>query len=142
ADSGRALPLLIGGATTSKVHTAVKVAPHYSGPVVHVLDASRSVPVVPKLIPPEQRDDFAAEIAEEYAGVREQYARRSRTTKLLPLDAARANRLALDWEAAPIATPRALGVTEFRDFPLAELREYIDWSPFFIAWEMKGKYPQ
>ena len=104
------LPLLIGGATTSKVHTAVKVAPHYSGTVVHVLDASRSVPVVQKLITDEQRDAFAAEIAAEYADVREQYARRSRTTKLLPLDDARANRLALDWDAAPITTPRTLGV--------------------------------
>ncbi len=136
------LPLLIGGATTSKVHTAVKVAPHYSGPVVHVLDASRSVPVVQKLITHEQRDGFAAETAAEYANVREQYARRSRTTKLLPLEEARANRLALDWDAAPITTPRTLGVTEFRDFPLVELRDYIDWTPFFIAWEMKGKYPQ
>jgi 5-methyltetrahydrofolate--homocysteine methyltransferase len=135
------LPLLIGGATTSKVHTAVKVAPNYSGPVVHVLDASRSVPVVQKLIG-DGRDAFAAETAAEYAAERDRYARRSRTTKLLPLEAARANRLDLDWDAAPIATPRALGVTEFRDYPLAELRETIDWTPFFIAWEMKGKYPQ
>jgi 5-methyltetrahydrofolate--homocysteine methyltransferase len=136
------LPLLIGGATTSKVHTAVKVAPYYAGPVVHVLDASRSVPVVQKLITAEQRDGFAAETAAEYADVREQYARRSRTTKLLALEDARANRLSLDWDAAPITTPRSLGVTEFRDFPLDELRDYIDWTPFFIAWEMKGKYPQ
>jgi 5-methyltetrahydrofolate--homocysteine methyltransferase len=135
------LPLLIGGATTSKVHTAVKVAPNYSGPVVHVLDASRSVPVVQKLIG-ESRDAFAAEIAEEYADERDRYARRSRTTTILPLDEARANRLDLDWDAAPITTPRALGITEFRDYPLDELRETIDWTPFFIAWEMKGKYPQ
>jgi 5-methyltetrahydrofolate--homocysteine methyltransferase len=135
------LPLLIGGATTSKVHTAVKVAPNYSGPVVHVLDASRSVPVVQKLIG-EGRDAFAAEMAEEYAAERDRYARRSRTTTILPLDEVRANRLELDWNAAPITTPRALGVTEFRDYPLAELRETIDWTPFFIAWEMKGKYPQ
>ncbi len=134
-------PLLIGGATTSKVHTAVKVAPQYDGPVVHVLDASRSVPVVQKLIG-EERAAFAAEVAAEYEAVRESYARRTQETKLLTLGAARANRLGLDWSAAPITTPSALGITEFLDYPLDELRAYIDWTPFFIAWEMKGKYPQ
>ena len=133
------VPLLIGGATTSKVHTAVKVAPKYSGPVVHVLDASRSVPVVQKLIGA-GRNLFAAEVAAEYADERERYANRNRTTTILPLEDARANRLDLDFET--ITTPRTLGITEFRDYPLDELRGYIDWTPFFIAWEMKGKYPQ
>ncbi len=136
------LPLLIGGATTSKVHTAVKVAPQYDGPVVHVLDASRSVPVVQKLITDGQREGFAAEVADEYVAVREQYARRNRETKLLSLDNARANRLVLDWSATSITKPAAPGITEFLDFDLATLRETIDWTPFFIAWEMKGKYPQ
>ena len=137
---GFRLPLLIGGATTSAVHTAVKVAPRYAGPTVHVLDASRSVPVVQKLIG-EERDAFAAEVAADYAAVRARYARRTRETRLLPLGAARANRLTLDWSAAPITAPARPGVTELLDYPLAELRAYIDWTPFFIAWEMKGKYP-
>ena len=138
---GFELPLLIGGATTSKVHTAVKVAPSYSGPVVHVLDASRSVPVVQKLVG-DGRAAFAAETAAEYAAERERYARRHRRTAILSLDDARANRLALDWDAAPIAEPDVLGLTVFDAVPVATLREVIDWGPFFIAWEMKGKYPQ
>ncbi|MEM1043970.1 MAG: methionine synthase [Bacteroidota bacterium] len=134
-------PLLIGGATTSKVHTAVKVAPQYDGPVVHVLDASRSVPVVQKLITDGQRDAFAAEVAEEYAAERDRYARRTREAKLLSLGDARANRAEIDWSAAPISAPRTPGITEFLGFDLADLRAYIDWTPFFIAWEMRGKYP-
>ncbi|HLT48501.1 MAG TPA: vitamin B12 dependent-methionine synthase activation domain-containing protein, partial [Rubricoccaceae bacterium] len=140
--AGMTTPLLIGGATTSKVHTAVRIAPAYSAPVVHVLDASRSVPTVSALVSAEQRDAFAAEVAAEYEEVRDRYAARNRTQTLLPLAAARANRLALDWDAAPITPPKRPGVTPFTDVTVADLRPFIDWGPFFIAWELKGKYPQ
>jgi 5-methyltetrahydrofolate--homocysteine methyltransferase len=133
-------PLLIGGATTSKVHTAVKVAPRYSGPVLHVLDASRSVPVVQKLISSE-RAAFAAEAAADLDRERERYERRQRETVILPLAEAQANAPALDWTEPSAPPPRSPGVHVFRDVDLATLRRYIDWGPFFIAWEMKGKYP-
>jgi 5-methyltetrahydrofolate--homocysteine methyltransferase len=133
-------PLLIGGATTSKVHTAVKVAPKFSGTVLHVLDASRSVPVVQKLASKE-RNAFAAEVAAENAAERERYEARSRQINILPFEEAQANRLALEWSEAPLTPPNAPGVTVLRNLNLGALRRYIDWGPFFIAWEMKGKYP-
>ena len=136
--AGLRLPLLIGGATTSKLHTAVKVAPHYGGPVVHVLDASKSVPAVAALVSDAQRDAFVAGTAAEYAAVRERYAARQRTLVLLPLDAARANALQLDGAAPSPARP---GRHVFDAVPIDELRGWIDWGPFFIAWEMKGKLP-
>ncbi|HMB90338.1 MAG TPA: vitamin B12 dependent-methionine synthase activation domain-containing protein, partial [Rhodothermales bacterium] len=139
---GFTLPLLIGGATTSKVHTAVKVEPHYSGPVVHVLDASRSVAVVSNLMSDDGRDRFIREVAADYEQVRTAHANRQASKTYLSLDDARANRFTCDWSAAPITKPNVLGVQVFDDYPLAELRDYIDWTPFFIAWELKGKYPQ
>ena len=138
---GRPMPLLIGGATTSKVHTAVKVEPSYAGPVLHVLDASRSVGVVQKLI-----GEGAAALAEEtrraYAAERERYAARQRKQVLLPLEEARQNAQEVDWSGYEIAAPDTLEPFTYRDLPLGTLRPYIDWTPFFIAWEMKGKYPQ
>ena len=136
--AGLRLPLLIGGATTSKLHTAVKVAPHYSGPAVHVLDASKSVPAVAALVSDEQRDAFVAGTAAEYAEVRARYAARQRTLALLPLAEARANALQLDGTAPAPARP---GRHVFDAIPIDALREWIDWGPFFIAWEMKGKLP-
>ncbi|GAB5534081.1 MAG: methionine synthase [Rubricoccaceae bacterium] len=133
---GLKLPLLIGGATTSKLHTAVKVAPHYSGPAVHVLDASKSVPAVSALVSDEQRDAFVESTATEYAAVRERYAARQRTQTILPLETARAN--ALDLATGPAPPPARPGCHVFDDIAIGELREWIDWGPFFIAWEMKG----
>ncbi|MEO1726590.1 MAG: methionine synthase [Bacteroidota bacterium] len=135
-------PLLIGGATTSKVHTAVKIAPQYHGPIVHVLDASRSVPVVNRLVTPSQTDAFVADNAAELEAARQQHAARQRKTTLLSLDEAQANRQEIDWEATEIVAPNEPGVHVVRDLDLAVLRDYIDWTPFFISWEMKGKYPQ
>ena len=136
--AGLKLPLLIGGATTSKLHTAVKVAPHYSGPAVHVLDASKSVPAVSSLVG-EGRDAYAQGVADDYAAVRERYAARQRTLTLLPIEEARANRQQVAFDDLP--APRDLGVHPF-EASVGELREWIDWGPFFIAWELRGGFPQ
>jgi 5-methyltetrahydrofolate--homocysteine methyltransferase len=141
ARRGLSTPLLIGGATTSKQHTAVKVAPAYPGPVVHVLDASRSVPAVSALVGA-GRARFVEEVAVEYEAVRARYAGRSRQQALLSLEEARANRLALDWDAAPLTPPRHPDVTVFDEVTVSDLRPYIDWGPFFIAWELRGSFPQ
>ena len=138
--AGMTIPLLVGGATTSKIHTAVKVAPHYSGPVVHVLDASKSVPAVSSLVSDDGAEAYAAAIAEEYATVRDRYAARQRKTVLLPLAEARANAAPLDLSKVQPA-PRRL-VVETLQPTVADLRLLIDWGPFFIAWEMKGSFPQ
>ena len=138
---GTPMPLLIGGATTSKVHTAVKVEPAYSGPVLHVLDASRSVGVVQQLIG-EHPETLVAETRAAYADERERYASRQRKQVLLSLDEARQNAPDTDWSAYDIAAPNTLEQFTRREIPLATLRPFIDWTPFLIAWEMKGKYPQ
>ncbi len=138
---GFTVPLLIGGATTSKIHTAVKIAPAYSGPTVHVLDASRSVPVAGSLLGIDSRAGFVADILKDYEKTKADYLSRQDAKKYLPIDQARANCLKVDWAAVPISRPRKPGVHVFRDFPLAELRKYIDWTPFFITWEMSGKFP-
>lgn len=135
-------PLLIGGATTSKIHTAVKIDQNYSGPVIHVLDASRSVTVAQNLVNPTNRATFATDIRSTYAQMRDDHARRTRKTTYLSLEEARANAYAIDWQQAPLYTPNQLGTTTLSDFPLTDIRPYIDWTPFFIAWEMKGKYPE
>ncbi|MGY1761493.1 methionine synthase [Geodermatophilus sp. SYSU D00779] len=156
------IPLLIGGATTSRAHTAVKVAPRYHGPVIWVKDASRSVPVVAALLSNEQRPKLLADVETEYAGLRERHAARQDTRALLPLEAARAAAPALDWSSYAPPRPRMLlqqardlcsgaacdhrhGATQFTrvfdDYPLEELRAYIDWQPFFNAWEMRGRFP-
>ena len=135
--AGLKLPLLIGGATTSKLHTAVKVAPHYSGATVHVLDASKSVPAVSELVS-DHAAAYTAGVADEYAAVRERYAARQRATKLLPLAAARANAQALAFDDLP--APRRLGVAPDAA-TVAELRDWIDWGPFFAAWELRGPFP-
>ncbi len=140
--TGCTTPLLIGGATTSKIHTAVKVAPHYRRPVVHVLDASRSVPTVAALISDDRRDAFAAEVAAEYVGVRAKYAARNQGRRLLSLADARANAPSSDWPTVPITRPSRPGLHVIDEVSVSDLRPFIDWGPFFIAWEMKGKYPQ
>ena len=134
------VPLLIGGATTSARHTAVKIAPKYSGSVVHVLDASRAAGVVEKLINPASRTAFAdANRLEQQRDV-ENFKRRQQQT-LVPYDFACRHRWTTDWATAPIDTPEFLGSRTLESVPLAELVPYIDWSPFFMAWELKGKYP-
>ncbi|HKU62447.1 MAG TPA: methionine synthase [Gemmatimonadales bacterium] len=138
--SGLGVPLLIGGATTSRVHTAVKIAPEYRGPTVHVLDASRAVGVAGSLLSPGLRDEFTAGVAAEYQKIRRERAGRRSAESRQPIAAARANRLVPDWSrTAPV--PCFTGVRSFDDYPLAELVERIDWTPFFQTWELAGHYP-
>jgi 5-methyltetrahydrofolate--homocysteine methyltransferase len=138
---GMTTPLLIGGATTSKAHTAVKLEPAYSGPVVHVDDASRAVGVAAALMDPAARDGFVAQRREEYAALRRVHEGRSMPDRRVSLAEARASRLRLDWAATPVPAPSFLGVRTFADYSLAELVERIDWTPFFTTWELKGRYP-
>ncbi len=135
------LPLIIGGATTSRVHTAVKIAPQYSGPVVHVLDASRSVPVVSQLLGDDSRREFMRVIRAEYDSLRDEQARKLQKTELITLADARSNRAALAFSPDTVATPRHLGVFPITDVSVSTLRPYIDWNPFFITWQLTGKYP-
>jgi 5-methyltetrahydrofolate--homocysteine methyltransferase len=139
---GFKIPLLIGGATTSKVHTAVKIAPHYSHPVVHVNDASKSVPVAGSLISDELRPEFMNEVNKDYERVREQNKNAQSQNKFISINEARANKFPIDWNNTKIAKPNFIGTKTFTDYPLQELIEYIDWTPFFISWEMKGSYPK
>jgi len=139
--NGFDVPLLIGGATTSRKHTAVKIAPAYAGPTVHVLDASRAVGVVASLLDGDDRARLDAENRSEQEKLREAFARRQ-ATRLVPLAEARARRPAVDWDAASVPAPEFLGVKVLADFPLEELVGFIDWSPFFWAWEMKGSFPK
>ncbi|WP_437286203.1 methionine synthase [Sorangium sp. So ce406] len=134
------LPLLIGGATTSKAHTAVKVAPHYSEPVVHVVDASRAVPVTTSLLSEEGKPAFVAQHRAEYEKLRRMHS--APKHKLVPIEAARANRTRIEWRAEDLPVPEFIGARVLEDFPLATLREYIDWTPFFHTWELKGVYPR
>ena len=138
---GMDIPLLIGGATTSRAHTAVKIAPRRSGPTIWVKDASRSVPVAAALLDERQRPALLEETEKDYAALRERHAQKNERP-MVPLEKARANRTPIDWSAyTPPVPAQGLGVKEFRDYDLAELREYIDWQPFFNAWEMKGRFP-
>ncbi len=136
------LPLLIGGATTSKMHTAVKIAPHYDHPVVYVADASRSVGVTGKLISEEHRTLFKQELDADYEKVRERFAAKNRERDLLPLTKARANAFATDWAANPPAVPAQTGTQTIADMPFEQLVDYIDWTPFFHTWQLRGRYPQ
>jgi 5-methyltetrahydrofolate--homocysteine methyltransferase len=137
--AGMTMPLLIGGATTSKVHTALKIDPAYDGPVIHVLDASRAVGVASKLLSDTQRDDYVAEVASEYVHVRDARAGKGQS-ELLPLAEARANGFVIDFGEKP-AAPAQPGLHVFEDWDLAHLRDFIDWTPFFRAWELHGNYP-
>jgi 5-methyltetrahydrofolate--homocysteine methyltransferase len=134
-------PLLIGGATTSKVHTALKIAPSYSGAVVHVLDASRAVGVAQSLLSDGLRDQYTASIATEYADIREQRARRKSNEPRQTIAEARANRVVVDWSASTPPVPTFTGARVFDQYPLADLVDRIDWTPFFQTWELAGHYP-
>jgi 5-methyltetrahydrofolate--homocysteine methyltransferase len=135
-------PLLIGGATTSRVHTAVKIAQNYSGPVVHVNDASKSVPVASSLISEELRGEFMAELNKEYERVREQNKNAQAQNKFISLEEARKNKTAIDWKTSNLVKPSFLGNKVFTDYPFEKIVPYIDWTPFFHSWEMKGSYPK
>ncbi len=138
---GSSLPLLIGGATTSKRHTAVKIAPEYSGVTVHVTDASRCVPAANNLLSAKNKDAYAAEIRAEYEAVRSDHRGRHATREYATLEAIRANKLAIDWAQYQPTTPTRPGITTNEDFSIESLIEFVDWTPFFMAWELKGSYP-
>ena len=137
---GFTLPLLVGGATTSRAHTAIKIAPHYSQPVVHVLDASRAVPVTTSLLSEDNRDEFIRQHRADYESLRKAHAAPRRQG--VSLEAARSRRTPIEWRAQDLATPEFFGVRVLHDFPLATLRPFIDWSPFFHTWGLKGIYPR
>jgi 5-methyltetrahydrofolate--homocysteine methyltransferase len=137
---GFTLPLLVGGATTSRAHTAIKIAPHYSHPVVHVLDASRAVPVTTSLLSDDGRAAFVAQHRDDYEALRKAHANPS--VKLLSIELARARHTAIQWRPEDLPVPERTGVQVLDNFPLATLREYIDWTPFFHTWGLKGVYPR
>ena len=139
---GFKIPLLVGGATTSGIHTAIKIAPNYSGPVIHVVDASRSVAACSNLLNPETRDSYVSKIKEGYENIKNQYFTNQQSKKFLPLADARKNKLSIDWKETKIVKPSYLGYQVFEDYSLAEIAKYIDWSQFFIQWRLKGKYPE
>jgi 5-methyltetrahydrofolate--homocysteine methyltransferase len=138
------IPLLIGGATTSRIHTAVKIASNYNGTTVHVLDASRSVQVVSSLINEDNniREKFSSDVKKEYVELRENHLRKREEKNYLTIQQARENRLKSDWSKIDIVDPATPGVTVLKDFSLETLKNYIDWTPLFQTWELKGKYPE
>jgi 5-methyltetrahydrofolate--homocysteine methyltransferase len=141
---GFKIPLLIGGATTSKAHTAVKIAPNYSEPVIHVLDASRSVPVATKLLSKQkgEKENFVEGIKQEYEKIRNDFLNRKQEKNYISLQEARQNKFKIDWTKTQIHKPKFLGNKYFINYDLAEIAKYIDWTPFFQTWELAGKFPQ
>ena len=138
---GMKQPLLIGGATTSRMHTAVKIAPQYDEGVVYVLDASRSVTVATNLLNNEQKQTFLGSIKDEYTKLRQEFENKKTIKEYLPLEKAQANGVKIDWVNHMPFKPTFTGIKVFADYDLSEIRKYIDWGPFFIAWEMRGKFP-
>ncbi|WP_372521968.1 methionine synthase [Sulfuricaulis sp.] len=138
---GFTIPLLIGGATTSRVHTAVKIAPHYPAPVIWVKDASRGVGVASNLLSTDLKTDFVAKVQAEYDEVRLRHKGKQAGARLLAFAEARANKTKIDWSGYTPPAPRKPGITVLENYPLEELVRYVDWTPFFITWEMKGRYP-
>ncbi len=137
----RMTPLMIGGATTSRVHTAVKIAPHYDGPVIYVPDASRSVSVASSLLSDESAKSYLAGIKEEYERVRQQHANK-KATPLITLEEAQKNAEVIDWNISQLQVPKFIGRRIFKNYDLAEIAKYIDWTPFFQTWDLAGKFPQ
>lgn len=135
-------PLLIGGATTSKIHTAVKIEPNYSSPVVHVLDASRSVPVAASLLNANKKDDFIESVKAEYEMMRERHRNKKQIKKYISHEAAQANKWTTDWDSYTPVQPNFVGKKVFDDYSLEELSQYIDWTPFFSTWELHGRFPK
>jgi 5-methyltetrahydrofolate--homocysteine methyltransferase len=140
---GMKTPLLIGGATTSRIHTAVKIDPCYSGPVIHVLDASRAVPVAGKLTQNDKtKEEIFSDIKAEYAQLREDHAKRQVEKNFIPIEKARENKSKIDWTNYQPTKPQFYGTKVFEDYDLAEIAKYIDWTPFFQTWQLHGKYPK
>ncbi|MEC4673833.1 MAG: methionine synthase, partial [Nitrospirota bacterium] len=139
---GFSIPLLIGGATTSKAHTAVKIAPGYQDPVVHVLDASLAVNVVRQLLSKEEKSGFVEKVRNQQASSREAYENKKTQKKFLPLEKARQRHVAIDWPASDLPKPNFLGVRVIEEMSLEQLVPVIDWTPFFQTWELKGRYPK
>ncbi|MBM3401988.1 MAG: methionine synthase [Bacteroidetes bacterium] len=139
---GFKIPLILGGATTSRIHAAVKVAPNYSGPSIHVLDASRSVTVCSSLMSEENREEYISSIHNEYSKAREVHLNKKSDKRFLTIEEARANKFLIDWNKTVVPKPTFLGTKEFVDFSLEELIPYIDWTPFFHTWELRGSYPR
>lgn len=140
--TGRHIPLMIGGATTSKRHTAVKIAPMYNKKVVHVLDASRAVTVASSLVSKDKSEDFLKDIDVEYGAIRRDFENRVGPSTQVSIVEARKHALDIDWNGYEPPVPHAQGITQFDDIDLSVIKEYIDWSPFFYAWDLKGKYPE
>jgi len=136
------IPVMIGGATTSKAHTAVKIEQNYDGPTVWVKDASRAVGVAQSLISSELKENFITDLREDYEQVRINHAGRRKKTNWAKIEDARANKAKIDWDKSDIGTPTFTGVKVFDDYSLDEIKDYIDWTPFFFAWELKGRYPK
>jgi len=139
---GLDIPLLIGGATTSKIHTAVKIEENYSGPVIHVHDASKAVSVSGKLLNAIAKKKFTDDISNEYANMRENQKKKYSAKDFVSISEAREKKFKIDWKSQSIKTPNFIGVKVLNNYSLEEIKNYIDWTPFFIAWEMKGKYPK
>jgi 5-methyltetrahydrofolate--homocysteine methyltransferase len=135
------IPLLIGGATTSRIHTAVRIEPEYFGPTTYVQDAPRAVTMVESLISRDRRGETIRRTREEYEKLRADWTRKREQTKLLTLDVARSNAPQMEWRDALPTTPKQLGLTVYDNYPVAELRDYIDWTPFFTTWQLRGSYP-
>lgn len=138
---GFTIPLILGGATTSRIHAAVKVAPNYSGPSIHVLDASRSVTVCSSLMSEENREEYISSIHNEYSKAREAHLNKKSDKRFLTIEEARASKFKIDWNKTIVPKPTFLGTKAFVDFSLEELIPYIDWTPFFHTWELRGSYP-
>jgi len=136
------IPLLIGGATTSKIHTAVKIDPMYSGPIAHVLDASKSVPIASKFLSQDGVEAIKEEFKDSYLKMREQHQSRIQTRKYLSITEARENKVKIDWENYQPVIPKMTGIKVLKNYPISEIRKYIDWSPFFHTWMIKGRFPK
>jgi 5-methyltetrahydrofolate--homocysteine methyltransferase len=140
--AGLNIPLLIGGATTSKMHTAVKIESYYKGgPTIHVLDASRSVVVVQKLLDPSNKEEYMADIRQEYEDLRREYYEGQKEKNFVSLQKARSKALRTDWDQVQITKPSFLGTKIFKEYDLRKLIPFIDWDPFFSTWQIRGKYP-
>jgi len=135
------IPLLIGGATTSRAHTAIKIEPYYTGPTVHVVDASRAVGVASQLLSSTQKNDFTQSVRDEYTKLRERHQNKKSENEFISLDEARQNKFSVDWSQYAPPKPQFIGVQEFNSYPLESIIPCIDWTPFFQAWELAGKYP-
>jgi len=138
---GLKIPIMIGGATTSEIHTAVKVEPHYSGSIIHVLDASKSVPITTKLVSTD-RDGFISEKKSYYQNIRAEYEKKNQKVELISLEEARKNATEINWDHFSPVKPNHLGIDINENLPVSLIRKYIDWSPFFNSWELKGTYPR